>query len=214
MFIDNTFKIALAVSLAVHTLILAASPYVKAPHFEKKSEKLEVTYIRPKPKPEIKKIEPQPFKELKIQAKEPPPFIEKQDFLKVIKPDIKKPELELSKLNDGASKRKITLPPVGTEKIRNPTYLSYYQAIREKIKRVAYQLYTRQDKGEAYLSFLVSSDGKLKGIRLIEEKSSDNQYLRDISVRSIQNASPFPAFPKDLPYPELSFNVIISFETE
>jgi len=35
-----------------------------------------------------------------------------------------------------------------------------------------------------------------------------------VAEKSIFDASPFPAFPKDLDYPELSFNVIISFQIE
>jgi len=31
-------------------------------------------------------------------------------------------------------------------------------------------------------------------------------------LRSIKDANPFPPFPKDLNYPELTFNVVISFE--
>ena len=113
-----------------------------------------------------------------------------------------------------AVKKKITLPPIDLDKINNPSYISYYQIVREKIRRAAYQNYTRAEVGEAYLSFLISSDGSLKAMHLIEEKSSPSVYLKEISLRSIKEASPFPNFPKELDYPQLSFNVVISFEIE
>jgi TonB family protein len=111
-------------------------------------------------------------------------------------------------------KKKITLPPVDTTKNNNPSYISYYQLVREKIRRSAYQNYSKTETGEIFLSFVISQDGTLREIRLVEEKSTPSYYLRDIAARSIRAASPFPSFPKELDYPQLSFNVIISFEIE
>jgi TonB family protein len=86
--------------------------------------------------------------------------------------------------------------------------------VREKIRRAAYQNYTRIETGEVYVSFIISNDGYLKEIKLIPEKSSPIPYLRETALKSIKEASPFPNFPKDLDYPQLSFNVVISFEIE
>jgi TonB family protein len=65
-----------------------------------------------------------------------------------------------------------------------------------------------------YLSFIISTEGYLREVRLVEEKSSFSPYLREIALRSIKEASPFPDFPKELDYPQLTFNVVISFEIE
>jgi len=86
--------------------------------------------------------------------------------------------------------------------------------VREKIRRAAYQNYSRIDTGEVFLSFIISNDGYVRDTNLVEEKSSTNFYLREIALRSIKEASPFPNFPKELDYPQLSFNVVISFEVE
>ena len=71
--------------------------------------------------------------------------------------------------------------------------------------------YTKSDTGEVYLTFALSSDGALKQIKLIEGRTNATDYLRDIGLNSIQEASPFPPFPSDLSYPELTFNIAISF---
>jgi len=113
-----------------------------------------------------------------------------------------------------AIKKKITLPQIEMAKIDNPSYISYYQIVREKIRRSAYQNYTHNDTGEVYASFIISNDGYLKDARLAEEKTKANEYLRNIALRSIRDASPFPNFPRELDYPQLSFNIIISFEIE
>ena len=113
-----------------------------------------------------------------------------------------------------AIKKKITLPAIEMAKIDNPSYISYYQIVREKIRRSAYQNYTHNETGEVYISFIISNDGYIKDVRLAEEKTTANDYLKNIALRSIRDASPFPNFPKELDYPQLSFNIIISFEIE
>ncbi len=118
-----------------------------------------------------------------------------------------KPEISMSK-------KKITLPAVDMDKINSPSYISYYQIVREKIRRAAYQNYSRTEVGEAYVTFIISNDGVLKESRLVSEKSSSSPYLREIASKSIREATPFPIFPKELDYSQLSFNVVISFEIE
>lgn len=113
-----------------------------------------------------------------------------------------------------AIKKKISLPEIEMAKIDNPSYISYYQIVREKIRRSAYQNYTHNATGEVYVSFIISNDGYIKDVRLVEEKTTVNDYLKNIALRSIRDASPFPNFPKELDYPQLSFNIIISFEIE
>jgi len=113
-----------------------------------------------------------------------------------------------------AIKKRIALPAMEMAKINNPSYISYYQIVREKIRRSAYQNYTHNETGEVYVSFIISNDGYIKGERLAEDKTSANDYLKNIALRSIKDASPFPNFPKELDYPQLSFNIIISFEIE
>jgi TonB family protein len=113
-----------------------------------------------------------------------------------------------------AIKKRISLPAIEMAKIDNPSYISYYQIVREKIRRSAYQNYTHNETGEVYVSFIISNDGYIKDVRLAEEKTKANDYLKNIALRSIRDASPFPNFPKELDYPQLSFNIIISFEIE
>jgi TonB family protein len=113
-----------------------------------------------------------------------------------------------------AIKKKISLPAIQMAKIDNPSYISYYQIVREKIRRSAYQNYTHNETGEVYVSFIISNDGYIKDVRLIEEKTMADDYLKKIALSSIRDASPFPNFPKELDYPQLSFNIIISFEIE
>jgi TonB family protein len=189
---------------------------------------MEVSYLKPiqenkeRPTHSLRTLNKEPF--LKMSAKitadkrTPPPFVDKDMIFSktravnsrqglFTKPDFVKPDII-------AVKKKITLPALDIERINNPSYISYYHIVREKIRRAAYQNYTRTETGEVYLSFVISSAGDIKEIRTVAEKSSPSLYLREIALRSVSDAAPFPNFPKELDYPQLSFNVVISFEVE
>ncbi len=223
---DRILRVTFAVSLLIHGAILLQSPGLNPFSPPAKKQKMEVRYIRknPQSKPvpgsgrQILKSEP--FLELDskvvVGSRVPPPYIEQENVLPSrlenhglpsTKPTFAGPDLM-------AIKKKITLPPIEMAKIDNPSYISYYQIVREKIRRSAYQNYTHNETGEVYLSFIISSDGLIRNARLIQEKSSANDYLKDIALRSVNDASPFPNFPKELDYPQLTFNIIISFEIE
>jgi len=211
MLFDDTFKIALLISLLTHGLLFFSLPRIKIPTFPKKLDKIEVTYLEPKT--QVSLPEKKPPKEKLLDEDKPilSSNILPKDIFKPETAELKPPEL--SKIEEVAPKPKINLGQVMPE-IKSPGYLNYYQIIRERIRKCAYRNFVRLRSGEVYLSFVVSSDGQLKAVRLIEEKSSPDSYLRQISIQSIKEAAPFPQFPKELNYPELSFNIIISFETE
>lgn len=115
-----------------------------------------------------------------------------------------------------AGRKKVTLPPAAlpSEGIGNPSYQHYYGSVREKIRRAAYDNYKQAAQGDVFISFIVSRDGSLKAVRIMDERSTGSAYLKETASRSVLNAAPFSKFPKELDYDELTFNVMISFEIE
>ena len=224
MITERAFQIALALSLITHSAIFLNYPVFRLPILNKKPVKMEIVYLKNPPQlPDLKQfprtnsIMNLPDKTRNQTKNIRLPTANKDGILRSSKPLAPQPifiKPTISKPDVIPIKKKISLPPIEMSKINNPSYVSYYQLVREKIRRAAYQNYTRTETGEVYLAFVILKEGALKEVRLIEEKSSPNFYLREISKRSIKNASPFPAFPKELDYPQLSFNVIISFEIE
>ncbi len=231
MFSDRPILTFVLISLAVHGVILAQNPdfsffrpvhpkkmqvnYVKLPKLEPKQSNPQYKKL-----PEIKRDQAIKIPKTISSAKAAPPavFIEAQPVFKrnriitgrqtvFMKPDLAKPDTI-------SIRKKVDLPPIDLEKANNPSYISYYQIVREKIRRAAYQNYTRTEMGEVFLSFVVSNQGYVREVRIVDEKSSDSLFLREIALLSVREASPFPVFPKDLDYPQLSFNVIVSFEVE
>ncbi|MFC1674897.1 energy transducer TonB [Candidatus Omnitrophota bacterium] len=224
MFRERIFQVTLIVSLIAHGVILTQNSSFNVFAQRKKDNKLQISYVKPpkeklrpekstKREPLLKipsnisagrKLLPKPAEEGDLAGRDKKI---RRALAQIKKPALAKPDII-------AVKKKITLPPIGTNKIKNVSYLNYYQIVREKIKRAAYQNYTRTETGEVFLSFIISDDGSCNQVRLVEEKSSRSAYLQQTALRSIRDASPFPYFPKGLDYPQLSFNVVISFEVE
>ena len=207
---DKNFKIALIISLLCHSVIFFPFGHlflnIKPPRYKSievtyyaavKDEKVQrYTSVADKPayKKEVvvrKRKDEGKARLNKHKEKSMPDVVsgKKQTFVK--KPDVK--------------------PIVNAEMKKMPSYLSYYQILRAKIKRnVKYP--NSLNEGQVYLNFRLTSDGKLEMIRINEEVSTSNVLLRTAALESIQKATPFPPFPEDFKQNEATFNVIISFE--
>jgi len=232
MISDRILQITFVISLLAHGVIFLHFPNLNYFTPAPKDQKMEVRYVKENQEANLlpnnrTKLETQkaifqrqdPFLKLDSQIvagrRIPPPYIPQSKGPKVLpasfseypKPNFVSPDLTIIK-------KKITLPPIEMAKIDNPSYINYYQIVREKIRRSAYQNYTKNETGEVYVTFIISNDGYIKGVHLVEDKTTANDYLRGIALRSVKDASPFPNFPKELDYPQLSFNIIISFEIE
>lgn len=213
------FKWCIGISLIIHAIILATLPALPGSRLKQSLDKIEVTYyqlqqfsdrLRPKVV-DLRMPRKKDFKEELGKVKKDLPVFDsqsKKDFARRIDAEPKKPIT----VKQAALKKRITVPPVKSEKMKNPVYNSYYQTVREKIRNRAYIHYSRFETGVVYVTFVVTSDGRLKEVKLIEEKSRAGDYLKDIALKSIHDSTPFPAFPNSLQFPELSFNVVISFE--
>ena len=219
---DKIFKYALAISLIIHIVILARMSYSNI-HFQTNPiNSIEVVYPKMAIQNKVVSREKQRMHDMKVNLeKTTQELTEQKSNLSSFMKDMTKLADDLIHgstkpkiAKSDKAKRKVSVPEIEPKKIKNPLYTKYYQDIRSRIRERAYQNYEQFDAGEVYVTFIIQGDGGLKDIKIIEERTNANQYLRRISIRSVQQASPFPSFPKELKYPELSFNVVISFEVE
>ncbi len=210
-------------SILLHALVFSSLLFARLYYTENTPQVMEVVYQRAvkeslpaeqvqraiKPlkeepfQPEPKILTPKELSSVAIksqQAVKEPMRIAKQ----------KKIPVHLPSLN---SKRQVVVPFLSSEKITNPNYVNYQDHIRNKIKNQANHFVNdpQFQDGEVYLTFILHSDGGLKDIKIIDQKTHASAFLQSISMRSIKESSPFPPFPFELKYPELSFNVMISF---
>lgn len=198
MFFDKSLGIALLISIIFHTIIFLPLPRFESRSMQKDTPELKVTYL--------------------VYKKD---FLNTSNLRKITRSLI---AAQQAKKKNGAAindtektkgiAEKIEIPPELPRDKEN-LYLNYYESIREKIRRFVINNYPHYIAcGEVYLYFVLLSNGKLKELKIVEEKSSQNKMLKKIAKRSVVQASPFPAFPEDLQQSQLSFNVIISFELE
>lgn len=224
---DRVIYWALVGSCVLHASFLGFAYFVIPPVVKAKIKTMEIQY-QPKQKANVEKRQSriESVSDLKesrknIHASETVKLIEKQlagaAFLKdtiVRAQRVDVQDKQPLKMTNLVEKRSISVPVVASQKITNPKYVGYNDRIRDKIRNRAY-FYIDDPKfqaGEVYLTFVVTADGNLKDLQIINDRSRANDYLRSVGLRSVKESSPFPPFPPDLQYPELSFNVVISFE--
>ncbi len=222
---DKIFYYALAGSFLLHLNLAAVLLFSNAFIFKKQFKPIHVSYraqplISAGKRREAQSVLPQAvLNERKLSS--PAEILPKGDssmsplVKELTKPASKlKTDSEHGKLALTQTQRKVSIPVFKSEKITNPKYLHYTQTIREKIKARAWSYLDSPEfvTGEVYLTFIVSANGELKDVLVIDEKTTANPYLRSVGLRSIKESSPFPAFPADLMYPELTFSVAIAFE--
>ena len=230
MFSDKLFLTFMVISIVAHTAIFFNAPLFMPKRDTKTFQKIKITYQQIMPAPQKKQFTKyKPPERLKIPKNinvfkktggSPARF---GDYFKKLNADkklIRKPALDIRKpLITGVKRIRLPEPKLDSSLtksgfLKNPAYVKYYRTIRDKIRRYAYYNYNRAYAGEIHISFLVTSKGNLRALKIIDDKSTASDYLKEIAVRSIKDSSPFPPIPKELNYPELSFSVIIVFEVD
>jgi len=227
---ENTFKATLLISVLIHSVILISLPYFKSVPKKKELTELEVTYrylaqkLSKQNRHGIsKELLSKNQKQLpKTSLPQENPKIEqpKIDFSKLFKPkesiSVPKPQT----LKKTPKVKKISLKNLPMEESKDPAYLSYRDIIRRKIQDKVYYFsdqffyFDNPREGSVFVSFSVTSDGMLKELNILDDRSSSDMILKKISTKAITDSSPFQKFPKDLKYNERSFNLEISFEVE
>ncbi len=224
---DRLFYYALVFSTALHLIFFSGLFIYKFKNVRKPSQDIVVNYVSVKPQEAtvnkagykdikvVKNKQTLPKVDILSSKKNTDDFVAKEvkDVSKFAKNfELDKKQMPQIRTLDVDSTIKI--PALKSEKITNPQYLSYNESIRQRIKQRAYQYINHPDfqAGSVYLTFVVKSDGTLQDIKIIEERTKANDYLRNIGLKSIRESNPFAPFPADLNYPELTFNVVMSFE--
>lgn len=218
---DKIFRIAIIFSLVAHLAVFTRFYVTKQElrHVVKKDP--EVSYKIERPVQKVSESEMLARKVESIAPRKdamgmPPPqppssediFKEAGDMGDSFKMFDRKPE----RIKGIKVTKEVAVPMLKSEKINTPSYVTYYQIVRDRIRERAYTNYTKLSVGEVYLTFIIRSDGTLVELKILPDKTTANEFLENVGVKSVQEAGPFPPFPQDLNYPELTFNVSISFQ--
>ncbi len=197
---NASFKNAIFASLVIHLFIFTPLERMEPAH-NITNKTIVVDYVV------IKEIEkPKEVSESNIKETPRVELSQKVEIKPVVKYDEADEKAEATKLSEDEAKH--------ASSIRSgKDYINYYQLIREKIRRrlkTNYRDY--HSEGEVYLIFSLSADGALLNYKIESTRSTSDKILIDMAVLSLEQASPFPPFPKEISLPEMSFNVEISFK--
>jgi TonB family protein len=219
---DRIFKWTLLISLLTHSALFWELPRFNILPSKRVLTKLEVTYYQIKEKPKVTSLAQPPIvkhplikeETFKIKQIVQNAFLTEPKKNTVIKAGGEK--TSASKVTISKDKAKEGEKKKADDKLsKNPIYLKYTQTLHQKIRQIALKNCPKNfQDGAVFVSFTVSSNGQLKEVKVIDGKSNAENILKEIAQRSIQEAAPFPQFPESFNQPEITFNVIISFETE
>lgn len=225
----SPFKKALLASLAAHTMLFLNAPEIREPRKVVISDKnIEVTYyeikggMKPEPKAQAVIRPPQIKAPPAASARRPTGYVEERAISRPVaegpgSASLRVPESTgLRGKGDNVSIKEGPVLPKDEEltKEKKEAFLDYYQIIRERLRAEAERNFIGYfAEGNIYLAFALARDGRLIEAKILEG-SSPTEYLREISIKSLRDASPYPPFPPKLKQEEIYFNVIISFELE
>ena len=213
----KTFRIAFLVSFLFHSVFFFGIPRIQFMPSRKSLTALNITYYKTKERPKKKQI---------VNRKSEPivkklPEIKKKDILTSPKSAPKESFKEIKRvkqvraLKKGEEKRFEKVVEEEKDDAKKAVYISYYRAVREKIKECADRNYARKRNlggGDVFLSFLIASNGELLRVGVVDKKSVKDAGLRTVAIHSIRDANPFSPFPMGMGQYQITFNVIISFE--
>jgi len=106
--------------------------------------------------------------------------------------------------------KKISAPTVKEEISPQERISNYYRDLGEKIQEFAGLHSPQDERGQVWLSFVVSAKGKL--IREPEVINTTNPSLVPFAIKAVKEASPFPAFPEDLKKTEEALSINVTYE--
>lgn len=196
---EPAFRIALGISLALHSALAAPLLQVHRSRDSVRPDKeIVIDYVvleepAPAKVPETPRVEVAKYTDIKPTAAREDPTADAR------------PE-ETPALAEARRQAKVRA---------TKDYINYYQLIREKIRdrlKAHYRNYFAE--GEVNLEFILSADGRLRDVRIDTGSSTADRTLHEMAARSVRDASPFPAFPKALALPQMSFNLQVSFKRE
>ena len=214
---DRLFTICFAVSLGIHLALLAAQlfPFTWLTS-SRVPDPVEVVYEYEIAQQELRRLKEQLTRVAREHHAAPTASTGTLD----VRPQIRIPDRPLlMSPNDldhalPAPSSIVDLTNLADAARGNPVLLSYFSAIREQIQQTANRrewLMGEAEQGLIYIAFLLTSNGAVKGVDIVSDRSAPSPALRDIALRIVKTAAPFPPFPPSMPEPNKTVVVPLEF---
>ena len=194
-----------AISVTAHTALFLMMKGFPTSFLKPDISVIEVTYVQAPPFKEQLPNDELTKKENQTSVKQESPLTESLVSSSIM-PDYKPVTLPVPPPRESS----LDIP---TDLEKDNNYQKYYQSVRLQIQLTAEKNYRGfKSIGMVHLSFVVGKKGGLKNIYVYKEDTSANDFLLQVAIRSVKDASPFLSFPPELPHEELPFSIYIEFK--
>lgn len=110
----------------------------------------------------------------------------------------------------GIPQGKAASPAVGGTDDAVKLFLAQVRQRIDRFKHYPYAARRRQVEGRVTVRFVIHPDGTVAGLQVV--KSSASSLLDDAAVKAVQDAAPFPGFPRDVLTQPLAVEIGLIFE--
>lgn len=112
------------------------------------------------------------------------------------------------------TKSELPITQAGRDFIVNKTiaYAEYYQTVKDKIYRQIPQEFKKSGAGAVNLKLRILANGEIADIKVLDKGTTAKQDLKDLSIKLVKNAYPFPILPEELIHSEQEFEILVNFE--
>ena len=226
---QNTALAALAFSLAIHVGFGAAFPVPPGatPFSSPDKDPIYVSYM---PVPAAKTTppvaaEPKPIPPIKPEAVKK--VLTEKSLENVKKYYLKTPRPMPDSLKPKAAPAVIAAPvkaaaslqpavksgaDLAVDPSKGKVFARYFGSIKDKINQAVGRRYSGEGEGKVTVLFVVSENGKLQSVSVIEKQSEADLAAKRLVIDCVKDAAPFGVFPPELGNGRIAFNLTILFE--
>lgn len=97
---------------------------------------------------------------------------------------------------------------------RRGPFIDYFAVVKEQINKTLKSRYSQESGwgNQVSLNFSLDSSGRLDWIRVAHEDPAWGPRFREVAQACVRESSPFPPFPKELPFDRIAFNLAVTFD--
>jgi len=212
---DRVFTIAFGVSLGAH-LVLLAGHFLSLDWFQVSRSRppLEVIYEYVIAEREVRELEERLIRAQREAAASfsPAPLGERTEIRIPDRPSLTAGQTLEDLLPERSSF--VDLTNLVEASRGDPVLLSYFSAIREQIQQTANRrawLAGEATQGIVYVAFVLTAGGTVHSLEIVPQRSAESRELREIALRIVTTAAPFPPFPPSIGEPSKAIVVPLEF---
>ncbi|MBI3321874.1 MAG: TonB family protein [Candidatus Omnitrophica bacterium] len=213
---DWVFTVAFALSLGVHLILLSGQlfqiEWLRAPRLRQPPD---IVYDTDVAQQDLRDLQERLARAKSETAASPaPPSLSERAHIRIPERPSLSAGQALTPITPDRSSSVVDLTNLVDAARGDPVLLTYFSALREQIQQTANrQSWLSGDaaSGLVYVAFELASNGAVKSVKVVSERSALSQTLQDVALRIVKISAPFPPFPPSMIEPSKTVVVPLEF---